>query len=83
MLPKVIGIPTAPVQGNIWESFHEGVGMDSMIGVYEGAGYQSKGVYRPFPDCRMKTNAAESFCPVCQRAIARMIEYHIVSRQAD
>ena len=83
MLPKVIGIPTAPVQGNIWESFHEGVGMDSMIGVYEGAGYQSKGVYRPFPDCRMKTNAAESFCPVCQRALARMIEYHIVSRQAD
>ncbi|MBR2163111.1 MAG: peptidase M64 [Bacteroidales bacterium] len=83
MLPKVIGIPTAPVQGNIWESFHEGVGMDSMIGVYEGAGYQSKGVYRPFPDCRMKTNAVESFCPVCQRAIARMIEYHIVSRQAD
>lgn len=76
MLPKVIGIPTEPVDGNIWEKFHEGVPMESMIGVYEGAGYQSKGVYRPFPDCRMKTNAAESFCPVCQRAIARIIEFY-------
>ena len=76
MLPKVIGIPTGPVDGNIWEKFHDGVSMESMIGVYEGAGYQSKGVYRPFPDCRMKTNAAESFCPVCQRAIARIIEFY-------
>ena len=76
MLPEGTEIPTAPVQGNIWQQFHEGVSMDSIVGVYEGAGYQSKGVYRPFPDCRMKTNAAESFCPVCQRAIARIIEFY-------
>jgi len=76
MLPQGTDIPTAPVEGNIWKSFHEGVSMDSIVGVYEGAGYQSKGVYRPFPDCRMKTNAAESFCPVCQRAIARIIEFY-------
>ncbi len=76
MLPKVVEIPTAPVEGNIWEKFHEGVSMESMVGVYEGGGYQSKGVYRPFPDCRMNTNPAESFCPVCQRAIARMIEFY-------
>ncbi len=76
MLPKVIGIPTEPVEGNIWKKFHGGVSMESMVGVYEGAGYQSKGVYRPFPDCRMKTNSAESFCPVCQRAIARIIEFY-------
>lgn len=75
MLPKVIGIPTAPVNENIWSRIEEGVPADSMIGVYEGAGYQSKGVYRPFPDCRMKTNSAKVFCPVCQRAIARVIEF--------
>ena len=80
MLPKVIGIPTAPVEGDVWKKFHEGTSMESMIGVYEGAGYQSKGVYRPFPDCRMKTNAAESFCPVCQRAIARIIEFYTVEK---
>ena len=45
-------------------------------GVYEGAGYQSKGVFRPAEDCRMHTNAAETFCPVCQRAIARIIEFY-------
>lgn len=78
MLPKVIGIPTAPVEGDIWAKFRNGTSMDSMIGVYEGAGYQSKGVYRPFPDCRMKTNAADAFCPVCQRAIARIIEFNTV-----
>lgn len=45
-------------------------------GVYEGAGYQSKGVFRPAEDCRMHTNVAETFCPVCQRAIARVIEFY-------
>ena len=80
MLPEETEIPTAPVEGNIWKKFHEGVSMESMVGVYEGAGYQSKGVYRPFPDCRMKTNAAESFCPVCQRAIARIIEFYTVEK---
>ena len=80
MLPEATEIPTAPVEGNIWKKFHEGVSMESMVGVYEGAGYQSKGVYRPFPDCRMKTNAAESFCPVCQRAIARIIEFYTVEK---
>ena len=80
MLPKRVSIPTPPVEGNIWQSFHEGTDPASVIGVYEGAGYQSKGVYRPFPDCRMKTNAAEGFCPVCQRAIARIIEFHTVQQ---
>ena len=42
----------------------------------EGAGYQSKGVYRPAMDCRMHTNRPDSFCPVCQRAIARIIEFY-------
>ena len=68
MLPEGTVIPTASVEGN------------SVVGVYEGAGYQSKGVYRPFPDCRMKTNAAESFCPVCQRAVARIIEFYTVEK---
>ncbi len=78
MLPKVIGIPTAPVEGDVWEKIKEGTSAASLVGVYEGAGYQSKGVYRPFPDCRMKTNAADAFCPVCQRAIARIIEFNTV-----
>ena len=46
------------------------------VGLYEGAGYQSKGVWRPAVDCRMHTNKADSFCPVCQRAIGRIIEFY-------
>ena len=42
----------------------------------QGAGYQSKGVYRPADDCRMRTNRPDHFCPVCQRAIARIIEFY-------
>ena len=42
----------------------------------EGAGYQSKGVWRGAQDCRMHTNTADAFCPVCQRAISRLIEFY-------
>ena len=46
------------------------------VGVYEGGGYQSKGVYRPVQECRMKINECERFCPVCSRAIEAMIDYY-------
>lgn len=75
MLPKMVNIPTV-AEGDPWTKIAEGISPSSIIGVYEGAGYQSKGVYRPYPDCRMKTNAADGFCPVCQRAIARIIEFY-------
>jgi len=43
------------------------------IGVFEGGGYLTKGMYRPMYDCRMRTNKAPEFCPVCQQAVERMI----------
>lgn len=46
------------------------------VGLFEGAGYQPKNVWRPVEDCRMRTNEAESFCPVCIRAITRMIDFY-------
>lgn len=46
------------------------------VGLYEGGGYQSKGVWRPADDCRMKTNKAPAFCPVCRRAVERMIRFY-------
>ncbi len=45
------------------------------LGVYQGGGYQTKGVFRPVDECRMRNNEAPGFCPVCQRAIRRMIEF--------
>ena len=47
------------------------------IGLFEGGGYQTKGVWRPSDDCRMKTNEAEGFCAVCRRAIERMIDFYV------
>ena len=46
------------------------------IGMFEGGGYVSKGVYSPMQDCRMKSNEAPGFCPVCQQAIIRMIKFY-------
>lgn len=45
-------------------------------GLFEGGGYMSKGIYRPREDCRMKSNTPPDFCPVCQRAISRMIDFY-------
>lgn len=43
------------------------------VGLYEGGGYLSKGIYRPTDVCRMRNNTAERFCPVCERAIEKVI----------
>ena len=46
------------------------------IGVFEGGGYEAEGIYSPHMDCLMKTFKGHEFCPVCQRAIERMILYY-------
>lgn len=46
------------------------------VGVYEGGGYSAKGIYRPADNCRMRTNEHPDFCPVCQRAIRKLIEFY-------
>ncbi len=59
--------------GSKWQDMVE-AGTAELI---EGGGYQSKGVYRGAHDCRMKTNTASAFCPVCQRAIDRIIQFYL------
>ena len=45
-----------------------------VLGVYEGGGYVSKGVYRPWPNCLMNNlHKIEEFCPVCDAAIRQQI----------
>ncbi|MEZ4996521.1 MAG: M64 family metallopeptidase [Bacteroidales bacterium] len=48
-----------------------------VTGLFEGGGYSAKGIYRPSFDCRMKSNQADSFCEVCQRAIEEMILFYL------
>ena len=48
-----------------------------VVGLFEGGGYSAKGVWRPYFECRMKNNTAPGFCPVCARAINKMIDYYV------
>lgn len=77
-------VPTEPddveKRGNvrrIWNTLSEKErkSLNLKVGIYEGAGYQKKGVYRPVQECRMRMNECEEFCPVCKRAIIRMIDF--------
>lgn len=68
MLPQETKIPTQPAT--------EEKDLYTRIGVYEGAGYTQKGIYRPTTECRMKINEAPVFCPVCQRALERLINFY-------
>jgi len=49
--------------------------LNDKVGVFEGAGYASKGLYRSMVYCIMIGNPKNEFCVVCQRAIARMIGF--------
>jgi hypothetical protein len=49
--------------------------LEDKVGAFEGAGYASKGLYRPQMYCIMFSNARGEFCRVCQKAIKQMIDY--------
>ena len=61
-LPADIPIPT-PVEGEFADK----------LGVFEGGGYMTKGIYRPMNNCTMRSGPP--FCPVCEQAILQMIDY--------
>lgn len=50
--------------------------IQTRVGLFEGAGYQTKGVYRGVQDCRMRTNENPEFCAVCQQAIRRLVDFY-------
>ena len=85
MLPAGTPIPTEPDEldtkqdvRRIWHTLtpEQKAQLNLKLGVYEGAGYQTKGVFRPVQECRMRINECEEFCPVCSRALVRLIDYY-------
>ncbi len=47
------------------------------LGVYEGGGYLSEGVYRPWPNCMMNWfHRIDVYCPVCCREIQNTIDLY-------
>lgn len=64
MLPEGTIIPTPETQQN-----------NEKLGVYEGGGYMSKGIYRPWINCMMNNlHTTDIFCPVCRKSIQDMID---------
>lgn len=46
------------------------------VGLFQGAGYDLKNVYRGVQDCRMRTNSNPEFCIVCQDALTKLIKFY-------
>jgi len=46
------------------------------VGAFEGAGYSSKGLYRPMLDCIMFSKGDKPFCKVCEQAIEKVIQFY-------
>ena len=83
MLPKGTAIPTppdpkVPNYRKITNEKEQRLldAATQRVGVFEGGGYQSKGVYRPAQECRMKINEVQNFCPVCSRAIRQITDFY-------
>jgi hypothetical protein len=65
LVDKNTPVPTAREAGN-----------ENIVGVFEGGGYMSKGIYSPAMDCCMKSNQSKGFCPVCTDAIKKTIRFY-------
>jgi len=66
MLPEGTEIPTRSKDRNA-----------EKLGVYEGGGYVSKGVYRPWINCLMNNlHTIDVFCPVCKKSIQELIDFN-------
>jgi len=58
--------------GSKWEHLVK----QGKAGLVEGGGYLSKGVWRGFDNCRMRTNEEPEFCLVCKDALTRLIDFY-------
>jgi hypothetical protein len=47
-----------------------------IVGAFEGAGYSSKGLFRPMINCIMFTKSVRPYCEVCKGAILRVIRHY-------
>jgi hypothetical protein len=50
--------------------------IEDKVGVFEGAGYAAKGLYRSQVYCIMISSPKNEFCAVCREAIRRMIRFY-------
>jgi len=60
------------------EDFLKNHPLKDKVGAFEGAGYVSKGLYRPMLNCLMLKFDKDKpgFCKVCEDAVVKVIEYY-------
>ncbi|MFI3281552.1 MAG: M64 family metallopeptidase [Rikenellaceae bacterium] len=79
-ITRDIKLEKKPVWRNLVESAtpvptEESDANSAVVGVYEGGGYASEGIYRPWVNCMMRTLNDGGFCPVCRQGILDMIDF--------
>ena len=67
--------PNITTQVNFDAKWKDMMGKDG-VDLWEGGGYMAKGIWRPVDMCKMRVNTVGTFCPVCVRAIEKMIDYY-------
>jgi hypothetical protein len=72
---------TEPWEPNLTTQYHfigkwENLVKEGKAGLIEGGGYLTKGVWRGFENCRMRTNEEPEFCLVCRQALTRLIDFY-------
>lgn len=76
------GVPEAEIDKHFreqmaWDSkFLSSMKYSGKVGAFEGAGYETKGLYRPESDCIMFTRDPVGFCRVCRRSIGSIIDQY-------
>lgn len=53
-----------------------GMEYSGVVGAFEGASYEARGLYRPEIDCIMFSRNMLHFCAVCRRALERIIDLY-------
>jgi hypothetical protein len=55
--------------------------MKGKVGAFEGAGYSSKGLFRPMVDCVMFSSGMKPYCKVCEAAVLKMVIHYTLYRK--
>ena len=72
---KLLYDEKSKAQSDLMQEYLENSSYAGKVGAFEGAGYTSKGMYRPSINCIMFTKT-DYFCPVCSESMKKTIEWY-------
>jgi hypothetical protein len=75
--PGQPNITADPSGGRKWAPWLGHPGPQGTVGAYQGAGYHQTGLYRPEPDCEMRS-LDRNFCSVCREQLIKRFHQECV-----